>query len=83
MNNEDVTPAKIAREVVKELGGETTVAKICGIRGPSVYDWYRRGISQGNYRYLRLKFPHLKSWELEVLLPDGIVPYSSRQRIAD
>lgn len=76
------SPGSIAQAVVKELGGKKVVAEICGIRDPSVYDWYKRGISKGFYKFLRLKFPTLKAWSLEEKLPAGVEPYSNRQAVS-
>lgn len=76
-----VTPSSIAFAVVKELGGVAKVAAICDIRRPSVYDWFKRGIPNGQYKFLKLLHPELKSWKLESKLDRGQRPFSSRRRV--
>ena len=46
-----------AEAVITLLGGPSKVAKMCGIRQPSVSLWKRAGIPKGHRNFLKLKYP--------------------------
>lgn len=48
---------ELARHVIDRLGGVSAVAKLCGIKQPSVSGWKRHGIPQAREQYLRLLRP--------------------------
>jgi len=49
--------AELARHVIRSLGGVSAVARLCGIKQPSVSGWKRHGIPQAREQYLRLLRP--------------------------
>lgn len=50
-------------DLIDELGGFSSVAKICNIRAPSVYGWLKNGIPNSRLMYLQLAYPKLLVWE--------------------
>jgi hypothetical protein len=46
-----------AARVIEALGGTVAVARICGIKQPSVSGWKKHGIPQAREQYLRLLRP--------------------------
>jgi hypothetical protein len=48
-----------AIRVIKALGGTFAVAKLCGIKPPSVSDWKKHGIPDARLQYFRLLRPEL------------------------
>lgn len=49
--------ASEASRVIEALGGTVAVARICGIKQPSVSGWKKHGIPQAREQYLRLLRP--------------------------
>jgi hypothetical protein len=47
----------LARHVIQSLGGVSAVARMCGIKQPSVSGWKQHGIPQAREQYLRLLRP--------------------------
>lgn len=45
------------RELIKELGGVTAVAKACGISQPGISYWLRKGIPELRRIQLKAVFP--------------------------
>lgn len=58
--SKDTTQAK---NVIDELGGISTVSRICQIAPSSVFKWKKTGIPQAREMYLRVAFPKLKAWK--------------------
>lgn len=46
-----------ANEIIDALGGTAEVARLCGVKPPSVTQWRTNGIPQARLMYLKLKFP--------------------------
>ena len=53
----------LADSVIKELGGLTSVAKICKVKPSSVAYWAKHGLPSSREMYLRLKFSKLDAWK--------------------
>jgi hypothetical protein len=53
----DKYKSELARHVITQLGGVSAVARLCGIKQPSVSGWKRHGIPQAREQYLRLLRP--------------------------
>ena len=51
------TTDPLAAQVIRNLGGPSAVARICGIKQPSVSGWLKHGIPQAREQYLRLLRP--------------------------
>lgn len=50
---------KTPTEIINALGGTCAVARIFGIKAPSVSDWKELGIPRARMMYLEVKYPHL------------------------
>ena len=44
-------------QVIKELGGVSVVASICGITRGAVSQWQKNGIPKAQMNFLKAKFP--------------------------
>lgn len=53
----NLTEPEIARLVVGRLGGPHAVARLCHIKPPAIYDWFRVGLPAGRIKYLVLERP--------------------------
>lgn len=51
------TTDPLAAQVIRNLGGPSAVARLCGIKQPSVSGWLKHGIPQAREQYLRLLRP--------------------------
>lgn len=43
--------------LIEEAGGTTAVARLCGVKPPSVSEWKRNGIPKAQRNFLRLALP--------------------------
>lgn len=60
------------REIIKELGGMSAVAKACGISQPACSYWVRKGIPKLRRIQLKTLFPekaHLLDEPVQVIQP--------------
>ena len=59
------TPREVmlARSLIKELGSQSCVAKLVGVRQPSVSRWCSFGVSRLREADLRVRFPNLEVWK--------------------
>lgn len=48
---------ELAHRVIEALGGSSAVAKLVGVKQPSVSGWKRHGIPHAREQYLRLLRP--------------------------
>lgn len=58
MGTKKTTPEE-ARRVIDALGGTNAVARLCGIKSPSVSSWKKNGIPHSWVRFLSLLRPDL------------------------
>lgn len=53
----------IAISLVREVGSQTALAALIGIKQPSVSEWVKNGIGAVRENDLRFRFPDLQVWK--------------------
>lgn len=53
----------LARTFIEEIGTQTQVAEVVGVKQPSVSRWTRNGFSRLREADLRVRFPYMKVWK--------------------
>jgi predicted XRE-type DNA-binding protein len=53
----------LARSFIKEIGTQEQVARVVGVKQPSVSRWSRNGLSRLREADLRIRFPYMSVWK--------------------
>lgn len=63
MTNKTTEQKAKIEALILELGGYTTVSKICNVSRSTVSCWSQRAnIPQGFFMFLKERYPNLKAW---------------------